>query len=209
MIDWLITILTPYASTVPLEALVFCFSFLEEIIAPIPAFPILLLTGGFAVVQNYGLLGILWLAAVAAFGKTLGAIIVYHIVDKVENVFMTRFGAYFDVAPGDLEKFGSRLGHGKRDYVFLTLARAIPFIPSAIISVGSGLIHIPLKLYIVATFVGSFFRILSYLLAGYFGAEVVIHYLSGSEALSSVVQWVVLLLAGCGFLYLLWRRRTK
>jgi membrane protein DedA with SNARE-associated domain len=210
MTDWIINVVLPYTETVPLEIIVFIFSIIEEIIPPVPAFPVVIVVGSLAAVQDYGFFGVIWLAAVAALGKTVGAVMVYGVVDRLEDVFVRKFGGYFDIAPGDLERFGAKLGNGKRDYIFLTIARAIPFIPSTIISVTSGLLHIPLKLYIITTFLGSVIRDLVYLFAGFYGAEALINHLAGSEEMSSILQWSIIggVVAILAYFYLRNKRKS-
>jgi len=203
--DWLEHFILPYTETIPLEFIVFFFSIFEELIPPVPAFPILLLSGGLATIQDYHIPGVVLLVVLAALGKTIGALVVYKVVDRLEDVFITKYGRFFDIAPGDLERLGAKLGKGAWDYLFLTTARAIPIVPSALISVGSGLLHVSLKAYIFATFFGSIIRISIYIFAGYFSADTIINYLAGSEDLSSTLQWSTLGMIFGFLLYLFWR----
>jgi membrane protein DedA with SNARE-associated domain len=209
MITWLESVLYPYALTIPIELLIFFFSILEEIIPPIPAFPVMIMAGSFSQMQGYLLPTILWLALVAAVGKTIGAVIIYRVVDKMEDVFVQKFGNYFDLTPGALENFGKRISRGKYDYVFLTVARAIPFIPSTILTVGGGLLKIPLQVYVISTFIGTFIRDCFYLYAGYFGAEAFVIYLKNSETIGKYIEWPIIIGVICLLLYLFIRKRAK
>lgn len=181
MTDWLLSTINHYIHIVPLEAFAFFASFIEEIIPPIPAVPIMLTLGGAAELQGHGPLFILLLAVLSSLGKTVGAVVVYHIVDKLEDVFVARFGSLFNLKPGELEAFGARLGGGPRDYVILTFIRSFPLIPSMLVTVGSGLLRIPLRLFIVATFIGTIVRDGLYLYTGYTGVQVALTYLEGGH----------------------------
>lgn len=188
MSDWLLSTINHYLHVIPLEVFAFVASFIEEIIPPIPAFPIMVSIGGAAKIQNHELLFILLLAILSALGKTLGSIVVYHLIDKLEDVFIARFGAFFNLKPGELEAFGAKLGHGARDYVVLTFIRSFPLIPSAIVTVGAGILRIPLRLFIFATFFGTIVRDGFYLYAGYVGAQMALSYLSDSGHITKIIE---------------------
>lgn len=172
MTDWLQHLFTTYASMVPIEILVFIASFVEEVIPPIPAFPLTILAGSVAGIQGYTLVGLLLVAIVGALGKTIGAVIVYLATKRIENVVIEKYGKYLKITEADLTQFGARLGNGKMDYFILTTLRAIPIIPSVLTTVGSAIIHVPLHLYTICTFIGTIIRYSLYLYAGYIGNNV-------------------------------------
>ncbi len=194
MTDWLLSTIEHSLTVIPLEVFAFVASFIEEIIPPIPAVPIMLSLGGAAKLQGHDLFFILLLAIVSAFGKTIGSIIVYHIVDTLEDVVVSRFGSFFNVRPGELEAFGAKFGRGARDYVVLTLIRAFPLIPSSIVSIGSGLLRIPLRLFITATLIGTIIRDGVYLYVGFIGAEAVLtYYLHGGGNVTKAAEITIAL----------------
>lgn len=160
------------ADILPLPVFAAVSSFVEEIIAPIPSGPVMLVMGSLAQVQGYTLLMLFGLAVVAAFGKLLGALVVYVIADKAEDILAGRLGSLIGVTHAQIESFGQRLGNGWKDYVLLTVLRMLPFVPSAVISAGSGVLKIPLRLFIFSTFIGSIVRDAFFLYAGYAGLEV-------------------------------------
>lgn len=209
MVDWIVNIVIPYTETVPLEIIVFLFSIIEELIPPIPAFPVLILSGGLASVQEYTFIAVFLLALCAAIGKTLGAFVVYLVVDKAEDRFVKRFGSYFAIAPGDLERFGNRFGNGLWDYVMLTSLRALPVVPSALITVASGLLHLPAPLYLISTLLGSMIRISFFLYAGYFSANTVITFLANTEKMSSILQYGSLAMIILVLTYLYFKNRRS
>lgn len=164
--------LMEHVHTMSLEAFVFFASIVEEIIAPIPSPTVMVLSGSFAQVQGMPLEGLLVLAVIGAFGKVIGALVVYFIAKEARDFVLNTCGKYFKVTQRDVDALGARLGRGARDYAVLTFLRALPIMPSVVLSVGSGLLHIPLRLYIISTFVGTIVRDGFYLYAGYVGTDV-------------------------------------
>ena len=150
--------LAALAYVVPLPLFVLIASCVEEIIAPIPSPFVMLLGGSLAQVQGYTLFGLFFLALMGALGKTIGALFVYSIVRKAGETALLRFGRFFGITREDITRLSSKLGHGARDYVIMILLRAFPFIPSVIVSVGSGFLRVPIPLFIISTFIGTIIR---------------------------------------------------
>lgn len=172
MIDLIINWLHSYSLNAPLELLVFILAFIEEIIPPIPSFPFIIMIGSFAKIQEYIMPMVFIIALFSAAGKTLGGTVVYHVVDRLEDVFVAKYGKYLGIKAGQLEALGARLG--KRivvDYIVLTTLRATPLVSSALISAGCGLLKIPFRLFIISTYIGSFVRDCIYLYLGYTGVK--------------------------------------
>jgi len=199
-----------FAHSMPLPLFAALASFAEEVIVPIPSGAVLLLIGSLAQLQSYSVPTLVFLAVVATIGKLFGALLIYTISDKAEDVIMTHFSRFFGVTHEDLEKFGQRFGNGWKDYVLLILLRALPIVPSAVVSVGAGVLRIPLRLFIVATVVGSFVRDLLLISIGYGGfatAILLVKHLLGYE---SVLQIGVVIGLGCALaVYLYFRKRRR
>ncbi len=191
MFTYLETVLISFASTLSLETFVFIASFVEEVVAPIPSPTVMLLAGSFAKVQEYSLFMLLVLSIIGAVGKTIGALVVYVITDKAEDVVMHKFGTFFNVTHEDVEAFGKKLGNGLKDYAMLTTLRALPFMPSVVVSVGSGLLKVPIRLFIISTFVGTIIRDGIYLYAGYIGAQALTAFVHQSTSFETYVELVV------------------
>lgn len=191
------------AHTVPLELFAFVASFIEEVVAPIPSPTVMVLTGTIASFQSYTILGLLFLAIIAALGKTIGAIVVYFITDRAENLIMERFGKFIGVSHEDVESFGEKLGNGYRDYFLLTLFRALPFVPSVVVSVGSGLLKVPLRLFIITTFFGTIIRDSIYLYFGFVGTQLLGALIQKSASVETLIELLALIgiLVILGFLY--------
>lgn len=197
------------ASTMPLELFAFIASVFEEIVAPIPSPTIMMLTGSFASVQERTLFALLPLAVLGALGKTIGAVVVYTVADKAEDFVMERFGRFFGVSEEDVASFREKIGTGIRGYVMLTLLRSFPFVPSTVVSVGSGLIKVPLPTFTVSTFLGTIVRDGFYLYAGYVGTHVLARIVSHSGNIENYLEIGVVTLALAYLGYKIYKKNTR
>ena len=197
------------AQSVPLEMFVVVASFIEEVIAPIPSPTVMVVSGSIASYQGYAASGLIILAILGAVGKTVGALVVYYVADKAENFVMHRFSRFFGVQAEDIEAFGKKLGNGPRDYFFLTFLRALPIMPSVVVSVGSGVLKVPLKVFFFSTFFGTIIRDGFYLYTGYVGTDIFTNLVQHSSSVESFVELFVFVLVGTGLLYLILRARKK
>ena len=201
--------LTALAYVIPLPLFVFIASAVEEIIAPIPSPFVMLVGGSLASVQGYALPGLILLALCGALGKTLGALGVYAIVRKAEEATLPRLERYFGVTEAHIAALGAKLGRGSRDYLVLTLLRAFPFMPSVVVSVGSGLVGVPMRLYIVSTFIGTIVRDSIYLYAGYVGAALLMTYIGHAERASTLIEIITLALVAYVLIRLYRKHRVR
>lgn len=199
MFSHLEEMLISFAQIMPLPAFAALSSFAEEIVAPIPSGPVMLVMGGLAEVQGYGLLALAGLVAVAALGKLAGALVVFVIADKAEDILAGRFARFFGITHTQIESFGARLGNGWKDYLLLTILRTLPFVPSVVISAGSGVLKVPLRLFIVSTLVGSLFRDAFFIYMGYIGLQGAEQLLSRFEIAETAIEVAVAI----GFVLLL------
>lgn len=197
------------AHTLPLEVFVTLGSYLEEVIAPVPSPSIMLIAGSFGVVQGYTFGGLALLVLFASVGKTLGGLTMYFIARKVKDVALDTFGKYVDVSQEDIDRFGRRFTGTPRDYAVYIFFRSVPIIPSILLSFGSGVIHLPLRLFIIGTFVGTVVRDTFYIIVGYKGTEVLYQYLKSTAEAESVIQYLTYGAIGAFILFLLIRRQLK
>ncbi|MES2668261.1 MAG: VTT domain-containing protein [Patescibacteria group bacterium] len=201
-----------YASVMPLPVFAALSSFVEEIVAPIPSGPVMLVMGSLANLQGYTLLALAGLILIAALGKLAGSLVVYLIADKAEDLLSGRFGKMLGVTHAQIEAFGKRLEGGWKDYVLLTVLRALPFVPSAVISAGCGILKVPLRLYVIATLVGSVLRDAFFIYIGYIGlsgADQILARLDSAETLLQVLIVVGVLLSIGALAYLRYSRSKK
>ncbi|HWH16333.1 MAG TPA: VTT domain-containing protein [Candidatus Paceibacterota bacterium] len=204
---WLLS----FADTLPLPLFAALASFTEEIIAPIPSGPVMLVTGSIASIQGYSLPLLALLALVAAAGKLLGSLVVYFVADKAEDVITVRFAKFLGITHAQIESFGKRLGNGWKDYAVLTLLRSLPFVPSAVVSFGAGALKVRLRVFIVATVIGSILRDFTFLYFGYIGFGAAEELLARFSSWEDIFVAVLAAVLAALFVYLCirWFRRRR
>lgn len=201
--------LLAFSHTLPLEWFVFVASIVEEIVAPIPSPTVMVLAGTIATVQGYPLLGLVALACIGAVGKTIGALVVYFVARFGEGVVVNRFGKYFGVSEHDVERLRVRVGTGARGVFVLTLLRALPIMPSVIVSVGAGVLGVPVWMVCVSAFIGTIVRDGVYLYAGYVGTHALTHFVAGSVRIESLIEYAIVSFLLCRAGYLIYRRHVN
>lgn len=176
------------AHETPLEIFSFLGSFIEEIIAPIPSPIIMTTTGSIAALQDKPVMFLLILAVFGALGKMFGALVVYKIADIGEDLIVNKFGRFIGITHVEVENFGKHFSKTRKDVLVLILLRSIPFIPSTLVSVSSGILKINVRHFMLATFLGTIIRDSIFLYFGYRGVEAFSHILGGFDTLESVLQ---------------------
>ncbi|MEK7511090.1 MAG: VTT domain-containing protein [Patescibacteria group bacterium] len=202
-------LLTSLAYVLPLELFVFFGSFIEEIVAPIPSVLITTLAGSLALAAGYGWWGLLWLAALASVGKSIGCAILYVIADKAEDFLLVRLGPKIGITHAEVERVGKYFTGGVRDYLILIFIRALPLSPSLPISVGAGIIKIPFGLYNIATFIGNLIRSLLFIAVGYTGFSAYQNLLNQATSIESLIQIALAVCLGLFVLYIYYLRRVR
>lgn len=196
-------------NVIPLELFVLLGSFVEEILAPIPS-PVVMTTAGAVVhARNLPWITLALIALIGAVGKTAGAWILYFIADKLEDALIPRFGHYLGVTHAHVEALGVKIGKGWKDDIFLLFARSLPIIPSAPISIASGLIKLDLRTYLWTTFAGTTIRNSLYLALGYLGLSQGKQLLEGAAIIENIVQLLLLASVGILITWAYWRRRKN
>lgn len=159
-----------YAAVVPLPWFVFIGSFFEEVISPIPSALIMGTAGSLALIDGKTLWYLFLLALVGNVGKTLGAWLYYFIGDKLEDLLIKPITKYFGIRHEDIQNIGKRFtGHHLQDGGALFLLRLLPPFPTTPVSLAAGIIKMDLRVFLVATYAGNFFKDLFYLYVGYAG----------------------------------------
>ncbi|MBU0569515.1 VTT domain-containing protein [Patescibacteria group bacterium] len=195
------------ATGLPLELLVVVGSFVEEVIAPIPSPIVMVLAGTLTYAQNQPLWYLSVLALFGALGKTLGAWVLYVVADKLEDVVVGKFGRFLGISHKEVESIGKKLNGGWQDNVFLFIARAIPIIPSAPVSIACGAVKLNKKTFLSSTFAGTFFRNLMYLYLGYAGLGNYKEISQGFERFESIGQLLLLVIITGVIIWAYYKRR--
>jgi membrane protein DedA with SNARE-associated domain len=207
MFLYLEQILISWASHIHLSFFSLIATFVEEVIPPIPSPAITLLMGSMAKIQEYTIWGLVLLILLAAIGKTFGALLVYFVSDKAEDFLLSgRVGNFIGVTREQVASFGKRLGKGWKDYLILTFFRALPIVPSVLISVGGGLLKIQIRLFIITTFVGSIIRGAIYMYMGYVGTSLVTSFVKSTATMESIIQVIAVLFIFLVLGYLYYKR---
>ncbi len=165
------------------------------------------LAGSVAQSQGYPFAYLFVIAVIAAAGKTLGAIVLYWLADKVEDLVLSRAGKFVGITHKEVEKFGQRFSGERKDFLTLLLIRATPVIPSAPISLICGFVKVDKKQFIVATFFGTIIRDFVYLYFGYTSLEATSTALDGISGIESIVT-IVMALLSAGFVgWIIYKRK--
>lgn len=191
IMESIITYLENFAKVVPLEIFTIVGSFLEEVISPIPSPFVLTTAGTITKAQNNPLVYILLIAVLASASKTAGGWLLYVITDKLEDIFIAKFGKFFGITHENIQKIGKYFNGTKRDWLALFILRSIPVMPSSPISITCGFIRLNKKNFLVSTFFGSIIRSLFFLYLGYTGLAASESLASGLDTTETIMKVVV------------------
>lgn len=142
---------------------VFIGSFIEEVIAPIPS-TLVIITSSFFMLEGQTINPIslinllLYIALPVALGMTLGSLVIYALCYYLGKPFVTKWGKYFTLNWERIEDANQRLEKQKSTNLAIFLIRAIPVIPSVVISAFCGIIRYDIKKYLTVTFLGGLVR---------------------------------------------------
>jgi len=162
--------ITHFSTTVPLPFFVFIGSFFEEVISPIPSALVMGTAGSLALIQGNAFVYLFLLAFVGNFGKMLGAWLYYFIGDTLEDALVKPITKYLGVKHTDIENIGKYFtGHHWKDGGILFLIRMMPPFPTTPVSIACGIFKMDLRVFLLATYAGNFFKDLMYLYIGYAG----------------------------------------
>lgn len=94
----------------------------------------------------------------AAVGVTIGSLPYYAAGRWGGEWFIKRHGRYVGVSEEKLEEVRSKLGRGRADEIFFGVARALPLVPSLILTIAAGLVRMPFWTYVGLSIMGTFVR---------------------------------------------------
>lgn len=201
--DWLLST----AQHIPLELFTFFGSFVEELLAPIPSPIVMTVTGSIADAQDKPFVYLFVLSVIAALGKTIGAVIIYVIADKAEDILVGKFGKLIGVTHEEVEKLGARFSGGWKDFGLLLFLRALPIMSSAVVSICSGVIAVRFSFYVVTTFIGTIIRDFFYLYVGYTGIDSLYQLVNGFDSVESIIQTAIAVIIILCIAWIAWKRR--
>lgn len=192
---------------------IFLSSIIEEVIAPIPS-SLVVFTGSLLVTK--GLTGSAAVIAIllkvmipASAGLAIGALFPYFLARIGEKVAIDRFGKYLGIRWSAVEKAQRWAQQSRSDEWIIFVSRAIPGMPSLAVSLVCGLLRIPVREFLLWSFLGALPRNLLLGLAGWWGGRqyvVVMKFLSGFESHVFILIAAVLVSLGAVWVYLQRRR---
>jgi membrane protein DedA with SNARE-associated domain len=202
----IIEYLHTFSQTVPLPIFVSVGAAIEEIIAPIPSPLVMTLAGSLSAAAGSHWLTLIYLAVIGSLAKTVASYVVYVVSDKAEDLVLGKFGKFLGVTHKEVEKLGSQLSGGWRDDLVMLALRAIPIIPTAPVSIISGLLKIKLPTFFWTTAVGYTIRNYFYL---YLGATSIGALESLNEGLGSVekIGYLIIFLLLVGLAIFFYKQR--
>lgn len=173
---------------------VFLGSLLEEIIAPIPS-TIVIIGSSFFIMgaDPLNLEGfiklLLYVSIPASLGLTLGSLFLYIIGYYLGKPFILKWGKYLGLSWEAVEKTNKKFAESKSDDMLLFSLRALPIVPSVVISTLCGFIRFNLKDYIIITFLGSLIRASA---LGFVGWQFMVAYKDLAQQISRLEEIVIL-----------------
>lgn len=181
-------------------------SVIEETFSPIPSFLVLVPAGAAMLTQGQAWWYMIVLAIIASAGRAIGALVVYFLADKIEDLLFRKRRTLFGVSHAQLERAGKTIAAKRRTslWSWLFTVNAVPIFPTTPVLLTAGFIKIPLKLFLSATFCGSIFNALFYLFIGYFGLSTT--WLLDSIGVGSNILFVSCLVAAAIWFWLRHKR---
>lgn len=188
--------------TTPLEVFVFIGTFIEEVVSPIPSFIVMVPAGVAAHVQEQPLIYLVLLATIASCGRIIGGSLLYFLADKLEDVIFANGRRFFGVTHEDVEGFGKKLSSKRagHSWLVLFLLSAIPFLPTAALSMACGFIKVRFSTFVTSNFLGSIINGLFFLWVGYAGLETA-KLFGKFEFATQVAVIIALVAATCWLVY--------
>ena len=166
MEETIIAWLTNFATQTPIVLFILVGSILEELVPPVPSPFVMTTAGALAKAQNYEWLPLLLLVLFASAIKTVASWVWYVLADKTEDVVVGNYGKKFGISHKRLEDIGKRLSKGVGDELAVLILRAIPIIPTSLVSIMAGFIKLEMKSFIWTTFLGMVIRNTIFILVG-------------------------------------------
>ncbi len=209
MIEAIITFIQVYL--LPLGAFgVFLASVIEEIIAPLPS-AMVIFASGFLLVSGPISMGsisdlLLHVALPAAAGVVLGSLLVYYIAYYMGKPVLDRWGKWFGLSWKNIEDLQQRFSETRFDEWSLFVIRAVPIVPSVVISAFCGLVRFPVRSYILYSFLGLCVRAT---ILGFLGWQIGALYFTYAEVIGLFEDIILYSLIAGVILFLLYRKFRK
>ena len=179
-------------------------AFAQELFLPVPV-TLTMLSAGFFLfwgqpVNPMRLVGLFVHAALPlSIGLTLGAIVNYAVFYFLGKPVIKYFGRFIRISWKDIREAEEKMKSGNSDEVAFFLMRALPIMPSVLVSAFAGAIRWRFWAYAILTFVGTLLA--SYVLAfvGWQAGHVYVYYAREISHIEIYIA-VFVIVAGAGWL---------
>ncbi|MDR0913186.1 MAG: VTT domain-containing protein [Methanobrevibacter sp.] len=190
---------------------VFLGSIIEEIIAPIPSTLVILgssmfMLAGQAININSVINLILNVSIPAAAGMTIGSLVIYGLCYYLGKNFIIKWGKYFTISWKSIENAQKKFEKQNKDSIMLFGVRAIPVIPSVVISAFFGILRYDVKKYIILTFLGGLVRAS---ILGFVGWQFGKVYSEISNEISFLEDIVIIIIIVAIISYFIYKKKFK
>lgn len=101
---------------------------------------------------------ILWIGIPASIGVTIGSLPYYALGYWGGKPAIERWGKWLGVSWQSVQDLEKKLTKTWVDDLIFTGLRALPILPSVVLSVGPGVFRLPMRTYLVGSFIGTFIR---------------------------------------------------
>lgn len=177
-------------------------SFLEELLAPIPS-PFVMTTAALVAHARAFTVGdVLLVIIVASAAKAVSSFVVYLAAAFAENLVIGKWGHYLGVNQQRIDRVSAYCSGGWGDEVLLFVARAVPLIPTGLISIAAGAIGYPSGPFLLITFLGCVVRNSFYVLLAFYGWDQLISVVSQTRGNPILIGGFMI--GGGALLWVLW-----
>lgn len=191
---------------------IFALGVLEEVVFFIPSGLLFLAFGVFGIPAEASFIDA-FIRAFGAFalpgalGVLFGSFMIYGIAYWGGKPAILRFGGKLGISWQDIERVQRMFGRGYTDEAVLVFARAVPVFPISIISALCGVMRIRPVIFALTTFAGSFIRVGSLSLAGWYAGK---SYVMLAAHLGALERYVLIAIALCIgiFMFRIMRRKS-
>lgn len=101
---------------------------------------------------------ILLIGIPASIGVVIGSLPYYALGYYGGKPAILKWGKWIGVSWSSIEEFDKKMTQTKWDEILFTGLRALPILPSVVLSVGPGVLRLPLRTYIIGSFIGTLVR---------------------------------------------------
>lgn len=185
---------------------VFAASIAEEIFAPIPSAMVIFASGFLLVSGPISFDSIITLllkvAIPAALGITIGSLFAYWVAYVAGKPVIVKWGKWLGLSWDDVEKMHAKFSSSSFDELSLFSIRAIPVVPSVVISAFCGLVRFPLRSYLIYSFLGLLVRTT---ILGFFGWQIGKLYFQYAKTIALFENIILVTVAVAVLVFIAWR----